>query len=110
MEVMSAGVGFGAGGAGKLQTGFLSHGQSVHIGSQQQALAALADGGADTVAAGLGFNAQLFQFCQNIGLPLGHIQTHFCVDMEESAVGDGFVFQCKGSFIIVHMRHPFFHR
>ena len=102
MEIMAAGVGFRTGGAGKVQAGFFGHGQGVHISTQQNALAALTDGSADTVTAGLSIDAQLVKFFQHIGLALGHIQADFGVDVKKTAMDNGFFLQGQCSFVIIH--------
>ena len=50
----------------------------------------------------LGIDAQLFQLSQHICLTLGHIQAHFGIGVEITAMGDGFVLERKSSFVIVH--------
>ena len=102
MKIVAAGVGGGAGGTGKVQAGFLCHGQSVHVSPEQQTFAASANGGRNAMTAGVGIDAQLFQLFQDISLAFGHIQADFGVDMEKPAVGNGLVLQGQCSFVIVH--------
>ena len=57
VEIVAAGVGFRAGGTGEGLAAELRHGQSVHIGPQQQSFPAGTNLGGDTVSALLGVKA-----------------------------------------------------
>ena len=108
MEVMAAAVTLSTGGAGKGQAAELGHGQSIHVCPEQDHLAAgLADGGSDTLAAGLGLNAVLGQLLHNIGGCLGHMHAHFCIGVEVTAVLHNLVLQLQCALIVVHTLPPF---
>ena len=102
MEIVATGMGFRAGGTGKIQSAFLCHGQGIHIGPEQDAFSGLSDNSRHTVSTGLCRDSQFLQFCQHISLAPGHIQTHFRIGVEPASVGNGFLLQCQGSFVIIH--------
>ena len=107
MEVMAAAVTLGAGGAGEGQAAELGHGQSIHVGPEQNDLAAgLADGGGDTLAAGLGLDAVLLQLLRNIGSCLGHMHAHFRIGMEVTAIFYNLVLQLQCALIVIHTLPP----
>ena len=108
MEVVAAGVGLCAGGAGEGLPTELRHGQGVHIRPQQQGFSAGADLGGDAVSALLGPQPGFRQFLHHIVNGFWHFQPNFGVLMEIAAVGDGFFFQLQGKFIIIHAKYLLF--
>ena len=102
VEVVAAGVRLGAGRAGEGLAALLGHGQRVHVCAQQNDLAAVPDGGAHAVAAGLAGDAQRPERLKNIGLRLGRVQADFGVGVKITAMGDGFRPERLCAFCIIH--------
>ena len=87
--------------------GVFGEGQSVHISTQQQSLAAIADGSNNAVAtAALGFVAQLGQLIHNIVSSLNGVHADFCKLVNGTTVSNHNVLQFKCSLQIIHSNFP----
>ena len=108
VEVVTAGVGLCASGAGEGLSAELRHGQSVHVGPQKQRLSAGTNLRGDTVTAALGLQSGAGQLLHHIRHSLWHFQPYLCVLVEKAAVGNGFRLQLLGKFIVVHTESSLF--
>ena len=105
MEIVTAGVGRGAGRTGKGFAALLRHRQRIHVRPEQERPAPLpAQLGGDTMPAGLRLQAIVSQLLHDIGLRIWHIQADLRMAVQPAAVGHRLLTQLQRPFIKVHSR------
>ena len=109
VAVVAAGVHTAVGGL-VIYIGLLLHGQSVHVGTDQEAFASgLTHSGHNAAFAyALGLIAHLAELLLHIGCGLGQAQTQLGVAVEMLAVFHDFVLNAKGFLIQIHKNTPFY--
>ena len=109
MAVVTAGVHTAVGGL-EVHIGLLLHGQSVHVGTDQEAFASsFAYGGHNAAFPhALGLIAHFPELLLHIGCGLGQAQTQLGVAVEMLAVFHDFVLDAKGFLIQIHKNTPFY--
>ena len=106
---MAAGVGTAAL-RGEGEPALLTHGQSVHIGPEQEHLPVglSGQGGGDAPSQPPGLIAHLGQPCHDIGTGLGQVHPHLGMLVEVPAVPDHLFIQRLSALKIIHtMSSPF---